>query len=145
MPKTRKTKTGYTTNAEALAELFAKTEHPFLEHSLTHRDQIKLRQIVEGLLRFVAPDGRIHTRYSQTVAATGRLSSADPNLQNIPIRTDAGMRIREAFIVGEGYDTLVTADYSQIEMRIMAHMSGDEGLIEAFRSGEDRKSTRLNS
>ena len=137
MPKTRKTKTGYTTNAEALAELFAKTEHPFLEHLLTHRDAIKLRQTVEGLLRFVAPDGRIHTRYSQTVAATGRLSSADPNLQNIPIRTDAGMRIREAFVVGNDFDTLLTADYSQIEMRIMAHMSGDEGLIEAFRSGED--------
>lgn len=137
MPKTRKTKTGYTTNAEALAELFARTEHPFLQHLLTHRDAIKLRQTVEGLLRFVADDGRIHTRYSQTVAATGRLSSADPNLQNIPVRTDAGMRIREAFVVGEGYETLLTADYSQIEMRIMAHMSGDEGLIEAFQSGED--------
>ncbi len=137
MPKTRKTKTGYTTNAEALAELFAKTEHPFLQHLLTHRDAIRLRQTVEGLLRFVAPDGRIHTRYSQTVAATGRLSSADPNLQNIPIRTDAGMRIREAFVVGEEYETLLTADYSQIEMRIMAHMSGDEGLIDAFRTGED--------
>src|SRR5690625_4729152 len=137
MPKTRKTKTGYTTNAEALAELFAKTEHPFLEHLLTHRDAIKLRQTVEGLLRFVAPDGRIHTRYSQTVAATGRLSSADPNLQNIPVRTDAGMQIREAFIVGQGYETLLTADYSQIEMRIMAHMSKDAGLIEAFNTGED--------
>ncbi|HLS02170.1 MAG TPA: DNA polymerase I, partial [Beutenbergiaceae bacterium] len=137
MPKTRRTKTGYTTNAEALAELFTKTEHPFLQHLLTHRDRIKLRQTVEGLLRFVAPDGRIHTRYSQTVAATGRLSSADPNLQNIPVRTDAGMQIREAFIVGQGYETLLTADYSQIEMRIMAHMSKDAGLIEAFNTGED--------
>lgn len=137
MPKTRKTKTGYTTNAEALAELFAKTEHPFLQHLLTHRDAIKLRQTVEGLLRFVEDDGRIHTRYSQTVAATGRLSSADPNLQNIPIRTDAGMRIREVFVVGEEYETLLTADYSQIEMRIMAHMSEDNGLIEAFQTGED--------
>src|SRR5699024_9858959 len=106
-------------------------------HLLTHRDAIRLRQTVEGLLRFVAPDGRIHTTYSQTVAATGRLSSADPNLQNIPIRTEAGTRIREAFVVGEGFETLLTADYSQIEMRIMAHMSGDEGLIAAFKSGED--------
>ncbi|MPV49940.1 DNA polymerase I [Pseudactinotalea sp. HY160] len=137
MPKTRKTKTGYTTDADALADLFAKTEHAFLQHLLTHRDAIRLRQTVESLLRFVAPDGRIHTTYSQTVAATGRLSSADPNLQNIPIRTEAGTRIREAFVVGEGFETLLTADYSQIEMRIMAHMSGDAGLIAAFNSGED--------
>lgn len=137
MPKTRKTKTGYTTDADALADLFVKTEHPFLEHLLTHRDQIRLRQTVEGLLRTVAPDQRIHTTYSQTIAATGRLSSADPNLQNIPIRTEEGMRIRAAFVVGDGYESLLTADYSQIEMRIMAHLSGDDGLIEAFRSGED--------
>jgi len=137
MPKTRKTKTGYTTDAGALADLYVKTEHPFLAHLLAHRDQIRLRQTVEGLLRTVAPDGRIHTTYSQTIAATGRLSSADPNLQNIPIRTEEGMRIRAAFVVGEGQERLITADYSQIEMRIMAHMSGDEGLIEAFRSGED--------
>ena len=137
MPKTRKTKTGYTTDADALADLYAKTEHPFLQHLLTHRDLIRLRQTVEGLLRTVAEDGRIHTTYSQTIAATGRLSSAEPNLQNIPIRTEEGHRIRQAFIVGEGYETLLTADYSQIEMRIMAHLSGDEGLIEAFRSGED--------
>ncbi|WP_156743390.1 DNA polymerase I [Occultella aeris] len=137
MPKTRKTKTGYTTDADALADLYAKTEHPFLEHLLIHRDQIRLRQTVEGLLRTVAPDGRIHTTYSQTIAATGRLSSADPNLQNIPIRTEEGTRIRAAFVVGSGYENLLTADYSQIEMRIMAHLSGDAGLIEAFRSGED--------
>ncbi|SEE15470.1 DNA polymerase I [Ruania alba] len=137
MPKTRKTKTGYTTDADALADLYTKTEHPFLEHLLTHRDQIRLRQTVEGLLRTVAPDGRIHTTYSQTIAATGRLSSADPNLQNIPIRTEEGHRIRAAFVVGAGYESLLTADYSQIEMRIMAHLSGDDGLIEAFRSGED--------
>ena len=137
MPKTRKTKTGYTTDADALADLFARTEHPFLEHLLTHRDAIRLRQTVEGLLRTVAPDGRIHTTYSQTIAATGRLSSADPNLQNIPIRTEEGHRIRAAFVVGQGYESLLTADYSQIEMRIMAHLSGDEGLIDAFRSGED--------
>jgi len=137
MPKTRKTKTGYTTDADALAELYVKTEHPFLQHLLAHRDAIRLRQTVEGLLRTVAPDGRIHTTYSQTIAATGRLSSSDPNLQNIPIRTEEGNRIRAAFVVGEGYESLMTADYSQIEMRIMAHLSGDAGLIEAFRSGED--------
>jgi DNA polymerase I len=137
MPKTRKTKTGYTTDADALAELYVKTEHPFLQHLLAHRDAIRLRQTVEGLLRTVAPDGRIHTTYSQTIAATGRLSSSDPNLQNIPIRTEEGNRIRAAFVVGEGYESLMTADYSQIEMRIMAHLSGDGGLIEAFRSGED--------
>ncbi|HLS25488.1 MAG TPA: DNA polymerase I [Beutenbergiaceae bacterium] len=137
MPKTRKTKTGYTTDADALADLYAKTEHPFLQHLLTHRDLIRLRQTVEGLLRTVADDGRIHTTYSQTIAATGRLSSAEPNLQNIPIRTEEGHRIRQAFVVGAGFETLLTADYSQIEMRIMAHLSGDEGLIEAFRTGED--------
>lgn len=137
MPKTRKTKTGYTTDADALADLYVKTEHPFLQHLLAHRDAIRLRQTVEGLLRTVAPDGRIHTTYSQTIAATGRLSSSDPNLQNIPIRTEEGNRIRAAFVVGEGYESLMTADYSQIEMRIMAHLSGDAGLIEAFRTGED--------
>jgi len=137
MPRTKKIKTGYTTDAAALAELFAKTEHPFLAHLLAHRDAIKLRQTVEGLIRSVADDGRIHTTFRQTVAATGRLSSIDPNLQNIPIRTAEGRLVRKAFVVGEGFETLLTADYSQIEMRIMAHLSGDEGLIEAFRSGED--------
>jgi DNA polymerase I len=137
MPKTKRTKTGWTTDAEALTELFAKTEHPFLAHLLAHRDASRLRQTVEGLLKSVADDGRIHTTYQQTIAATGRLSSVDPNLQNIPIRTEEGRRIRETFVVGPGYECLLTADYSQIEMRIMAHLSGDEGLIEAFRSGED--------
>lgn len=137
MPKTKKNKTGYTTDAAALQDLFERTQHPFLEHLLAHRDAIRLRQTVEGLLRSVADDGRIHTTFQQTIAATGRLSSTDPNLQNIPIRTEAGRQIRRAFVVGPGYDTLLTADYSQIEMRIMAHLSGDEGLIEAFRSGED--------
>ncbi|KRF24821.1 DNA polymerase I [Phycicoccus sp. Soil803] len=137
LPKTRRTKTGYTTDADALNDLFAKTEHPFLEALLRHRDSSRLRVTVEGLLKSVADDGRIHTTYQQTIAATGRLSSTDPNLQNIPIRTDEGRRIREVFIVGEGYESLMSADYSQIEMRIMAHLSGDEGLIEAFRSGED--------
>jgi len=137
MPKTKRIKTGYTTDAAALQDLFERTEHPFLAHLLAHRDASRLRQTVEGLLRSVADDGRIHTTYLQTIAATGRISSTEPNLQNIPIRTEEGRRIRRAFVVGEGYETLLTADYSQIEMRIMAHLSGDEGLIEAFRSGED--------
>ena len=137
MPKTRKTKTGYTTDADALAGLYAKTSHPFLEHLLEHRDAIKLRQTVEGLRKAIQPDGRIHTTFQQTIAATGRLSSTDPNLQNIPARHEEGMRIREAFTVGEGYECLMTADYSQIEMRIMAHLSADQALIDAFRSGED--------
>jgi DNA polymerase I len=137
MPKTKKTKTGYTTDADALTDLYTKTEHPFLEALLRHRDSSRLRVTVEGLLKSVADDGRIHTTYQQTIAATGRLSSTDPNLQNIPIRTDEGRKIREVFVVGEGYESLMSADYSQIEMRIMAHLSGDNGLIEAFKSGED--------
>lgn len=137
MPRTKRIKTGYTTDAAALTDLFARTGHPFLEHLLAHRDAIRLRQTVEGLLRSIGDDGRIHTTFQQTIAATGRLSSADPNLQNIPIRTEAGRQIRRAFVVGPGYETLLTADYSQIEMRIMAHLSGDEALIAAFRSGED--------
>jgi DNA polymerase-1 len=126
MPKTKRTKTGYTTDADALNDLFAKTEHPFLEALLRHRDTARLRVTVEGLIKSVADDARIHTTYIQTIAATGRLSSTDPNLQNVPIRTEEGRRIREAFVVGDGF-----------EMRIMAHLSGDEGLIEAFRTGED--------
>ncbi|PWJ25285.1 DNA polymerase I [Branchiibius hedensis] len=137
MPKTKRTKTGYTTDADALTELYAKTGHPFLEALLRHRDATRLRVTVEGLRKSVADDGRIHTTYQQTIAATGRLSSTDPNLQNIPIRTEAGRRIREVFVVGQGYESLMSADYSQIEMRIMAHLSGDAGLIEAFRGGED--------
>ncbi|GAB6984663.1 DNA polymerase I [Nocardioides pyridinolyticus] len=142
MPKTKRTKTGYTTDADALQALYAKTEHPFLLHLLRHRDVIRLRQTIEGLLKTVAGDGRIHTTFNQTIAATGRLSSTDPNLQNIPIRTEEGRRIREAFVVGqtvagEGFESLMTADYSQIEMRIMAHLSEDDLLIEAFRSGRD--------
>jgi DNA polymerase-1 len=137
MPKTKRTKTGYTTDAEALQSLYDKTEHPFLQHMLRHRDVTRLRQTVEGLLKTVADDGRIHTTYNQMIAATGRLSSTEPNLQNIPIRTEEGRRIREAFIVGEGYESLLTADYSQIEMRIMADVSDDAGLIAAFNSGAD--------
>jgi DNA polymerase-1 len=137
MPKTKRTKTGYTTDADALQNLLEQTQHPFLQHLMTHRDVTRLKSTVDGLLKSVADDGRIHTTFHQTIAATGRLSSTDPNLQNIPIRTEEGRRIREAFVVGDGYSELMTADYSQIEMRIMAHLSGDAGLIEAFRSGED--------
>jgi len=137
MPKTKKTKTGYTTDADALQSLFDKTGHPFLEHLLAHRDATRLKVTVDGLLKSVAADGRIHTTFNQTIAATGRLSSTEPNLQNIPVRTEAGRRIRDAFCVGDGYAELMTADYSQIEMRIMAHLSCDEGLIEAFNTGED--------
>ncbi len=137
MPKTKRTKTGYTTDADALQGLFKQTEHPFLLHLLRHREVIRLRQTIEGLLKTVQPDGRIHTTFHQTIAATGRLSSTEPNLQNIPVRTEEGRRIRESFVVGSGYESLMTADYSQIEMRIMAHLSEDALLIEAFRSGRD--------
>ncbi|NUR74359.1 MAG: DNA polymerase I [Hamadaea sp.] len=137
LPKTKKIKTGYTTDADSLQWLYAETGHPVLEHLLRHRDVAKLKSTVDGLLKSVSEDGRIHTTFYQTVAATGRLSSTDPNLQNVPIRTEEGRRIRRAFIVGPDYESLMTADYSQIEMRIMADLSGDEGLITAFTSGED--------
>ena len=146
MPKTKKTKTGYTTDADALQTLYEKTEHPFLAYLLEHRDATRLKVTVDGLLKSVADDGRIHTTFNQTVAATGRLSSTEPNLQNIPVRTEAGREIRHGFVVGSDngpggtgkpYETLMTADYSQIEMRIMAHLSSDAGLIEAFNTGED--------
>jgi DNA polymerase I len=142
MPKTKRTKTGYTTDADALQTLFEQTGHEFLSHLLVHRDATRLKVTVEGLLKSVADDGRIHTTYSQTIAATGRLSSTEPNLQNVPIRTAAGRRIRDTFVVGRDadgaeYAELMTADYSQIEMRIMAHLSGDAALIEAFRSHHD--------
>ena len=137
MPKTKRTKTGYTTDADALATLYEQTGNEFLQHLLAHRDATRLKVTVDGLLKSVADDGRIHTTYSQTIAATGRLSSTEPNLQNVPIRTAAGRRIRETFVVGAGYAELMTADYSQIEMRIMAHLSEDAALIEAFRSSHD--------
>ncbi|OLF10119.1 DNA polymerase I [Actinophytocola xinjiangensis] len=137
MPKTKRTKTGYTTDADALQTLHEQTEHPFLAHLLDHRDATRLKITVEGLIKSVSEDDRIHTTYSQTIAATGRLSSTEPNLQNVPIRTDEGRTIRDTFVVGAGFAELMTADYSQIEMRIMAHLSGDEALIEAFQSGFD--------
>ena len=135
LPKTKRIKTGYTTDSEALTGLLAQTEHPVLAHLLRHRDVAKLKSIVDSLIPMAGHDGRIHTTYNQMIAATGRLSSTDPNLQNIPIRTEEGRRIRQGFVVGEGYECLLTADYSQIELRIMAHLSGDEALASAFGSG----------
>jgi DNA polymerase I len=137
LPKTKRNKTGYTTDADALADLYVKTQHPVLELLLRHREVARLKSVVDGLLPLIDDQGRIHTTFNQTVAATGRLSSQDPNLQNIPVRTAEGRRIRETFVVGPGFESLMTADYSQIEMRIMAHLSRDEGLIEAFTTGED--------
>jgi len=137
LPKTKRIKTGYTTDSEALTGLLAQTGHPVLEHLLRHRDVAKLKSIVDSLIPMAGQDGRIHTTYNQMIAATGRLSSTDPNLQNIPIRTEEGRRIRQGFVVGAGYECLLTADYSQIELRIMAHLSGDEALAAAFGSGHD--------
>ena len=137
MQGTSKVKTGFSTNAEALTTLFEQTGHPFLEKLLQHREVTKIRQIVETISKTVESDGRIHTTYVQTGTSTGRLSSENPNLQNIPVRTERGRLIRDAFVVGDDYETLLTADYSQIEMRILAHLSQDSGLIEAFKSGED--------
>ncbi|MCG5212491.1 DNA polymerase I [Streptosporangium sp. KLBMP 9127] len=137
LPKTKRTKTGYSTDADQLAWLATQTDHELPTIMLRHRDQTKLRTTVEGLIKEIADDGRIHTTFNQIIAATGRLSSEKPNLQNIPIRTAEGRRIRQGFTVGEGYETLLTADYSQIELRIMAHLSGDESLIASFESGHD--------
>ncbi|GAA3781483.1 DNA polymerase I [Streptomyces chiangmaiensis] len=141
LPRTKKTKTGYTTDADALAWLATQTDNELPVIMLRHREQAKLRVTVEGLIKTIATDGRIHTTFNQTVAATGRLSSTDPNLQNIPVRTDEGRAIRRGFVVGEGLESLMTADYSQIELRVMAHLSEDEGLIQAFTSGEDLHTT----
>ena len=137
LPKTKRIKTGYTTDSEALTGLLAQTEHPVLAHLLRHRDVAKLKSIVDSLIPMADADGRIHTTFNQTIAATGRLSSTDPNMQNIPIRTEEGRRIRRGFVVGAGYECILTADYSQIELRIMAHLSGDEALAAAFGSGHD--------
>ena len=137
LPKTKKIKTGYTTDADALTWLFEKTAHPVLAALLRIRETKKLATTIEGLVVEIQKDKRIHTHFAQTVAATGRLSSVGPNLQNIPVRTEEGRKIRDCFIAGSGYDALLTADYSQIEMRIMAHLSNDEHLLKAFESGED--------
>jgi DNA polymerase I len=137
LPKTKRIKTGYTTDSEALTGLLAQTEHPVLAYLLRHRDVARLKSIVDSLIPMAGEDGRIHTTYNQMIAATGRLSSTDPNLQNIPIRTEEGRRIRQGFVVGSGYECLLTADYSQIELRIMADLSDDAALKEAFGSGHD--------
>ena len=137
MTGTKTLKTGFSTNAAALTELFELNGHPFLEKLLAHRDSTKLKQMVETLLKAVEDDSKIHTTYVQTGTSTGRLSSENPNLQNIPIRNPRGAQIRDSFVASPGFETLLTADYSQIEMRIMAHLSEDEGLIEAFNKGED--------
>jgi len=137
LPKTKKIKTGYTTDADALNWLFEKSKHPVLAAMLRVRETKKLGATVEGLLAETTKANRIHTHFAQTVAATGRLSSVGPNLQNIPVRTEEGRQIRECFVAGSGYESLLTADYSQIEMRIMAHLSNDAALLKAFESGED--------
>ena len=137
MPKTRQTKTGYSTDQQALTDLQQSNPHPFLDALMGHRDSAKLRQIVEGLRKAVGEDGRLHTTFDQTGTSTGRLSSLDPNLQNIPARTSVGHDIRRTFVADKAYEGLLTADYSQIEMRIMAHFSEDEALIDAFHRGED--------
>jgi len=141
LPKTKKIKTGYTTDAESLDWLHQKSGHPVLTSLLRIRETKKLGTTVEGLIAEIAKDGRIHTHFQQTVAATGRLSSTGPNLQNIPVRTEEGRKIRDCFTVGKSYVALLTADYSQIEMRIMAHLSHDEKLLAAFASGEDLHAT----
>ena len=141
LPKTKRIKTGYTTDAESLQWLFSETKHPVLESLLKIREASKLQSVVEGLLSEVQADGRIHTHFQQTVAATGRLSSTGPNLQNIPIRSELGRKIRDGFVAGKDFDGIFTADYSQIEMRILAHLAEDKKLLEAFASGEDLHST----
>ena len=141
LPKTKKIKTGYTTDSSALTVLATQTDNPLPVILLRHREVNRLKTVVEGLKKSVAGDGRIHTTFNQMIAATGRLSSVDPNLQNIPVRTLEGQQIRAAFVAGPGFESLMTADYSQIEMRIMAHLSEDQGLIEAFTSGEDLHNT----
>ena len=131
LPKGRKTKTGYSTDATVLEEL--RGVHPVIQPVLDWRIYTKLRSTyVEALPNLIGPDGRLHTLFHQAVAATGRLSSSDPNLQNIPIRTPLGRRIRHGFVAGSPDTTLVSADYSQIELRIIAHVSGDEHLADAF-------------
>ncbi len=148
LPTTRKLKSGYSTDADSLAGILAQVAPDsrgadFLKELQTYRDYTKLQQTVEGLRKARTSDGRIHTTYQQNVAATGRLSSTDPNLQNIPIRTEEGRKIRDAFVVapeplnGVEYVSLLTADYSQIEMRIMVHLSDDADLIAAYQAGED--------
>lgn len=137
LPVRKKTKTGYSTNAEVLESL--RLEHPIVEQILAYRLWSKLKSTyLDGITGLIRTDtGRVHTNFNQTVTATGRLSSSDPNLQNIPVRTEEGRMIRALFEPGEGYDYLLSADYSQIELRLLAHMSGDENFIDAFKRGQD--------
>jgi DNA polymerase-1 len=131
----KKTKTGYSTDAATLEKLAG--QHPLVDHLLRYREVEKLRGTYgDGLLNEVAPDGRIHATFNQTVARTGRLSSEEPNLHNIPVRSELGRNFRKAFIAADGYELLV-ADYNQIELRCIAHLARDPGLIEAFESGRD--------
>ena len=135
LPPVRKTKTGYSTDARVLQQLAI--EHPVAERIIQYRELTKLRgTYIEGLLKLISDDGRIHTTLNQTTTATGRISSDSPNLQNIPVRTELGTKIRDAFTASPGR-RLVVADYSQIELRILAHMTGEPSLVEAFVSGED--------
>ena len=137
LPVRKKTKTGYSTNAEVLESL--RLEHPIVDQILAYRLWSKLKSTyLDGIAGLIRTDtGRVHTSFNQTVTATGRLSSSDPNLQNIPVRTEEGRMIRALFEPGEGYDCLLSADYSQIELRLLAHMSGDENFIDAFKRGQD--------
>src|SRR6202044_1690992 len=132
MPKTRSNKTGFSTDAASLADLQDQAPHPFLDLLLQHRDASKLKQIIETLQRGLGADGRIHTTYDQTGSSTGRISSNDPNLQNIPVKTAVGREIRSAFERGSEFETLLTAYYSHIQKPITSHLSGHEGLILAF-------------
>ncbi|MEO3825593.1 DNA polymerase I [Actinomadura sp. B10D3] len=141
LPKTKKIKSGYSTDLDALTWLATQTDNGLPQVLLHHRDQARLRTTVAGLIREIGADGRIHTTFQQTVAATGRLSSTEPNLQVIPVRTEEGRRIRRAFLPGPGYESLMTADYGQLELRVMAHLSQDPTLLSAFESGEDLHAT----
>ncbi|MBE5906269.1 MAG: DNA polymerase I [Lachnospiraceae bacterium] len=135
MPHAKKTKTGYSTSAEVLEKLAG--EYPIVEAILEYRQLTKLKSTyADGLANYIAQDGRIHGTFNQTITATGRISSTEPNLQNIPVRMELGRQIRKVFVPREGY-VFVDADYSQIELRLLAHLSGDEKLLEAFRSGKD--------
>ena len=135
LPPVKKTKTGYSTNADVLEKL--RDKHPIVEAVLDYRQLAKLKSTyVDGLTKVIAADGRIHTSFQNTVTATGRLSSTEPNLQNIPVRTELGAELRKMFVAPAGR-VLVDADYSQIELRLLAHIAGDEHMIAAFRTGED--------
>ena len=135
LPGAKKTKSGYSTAAEVLEKL--STDYPIVEKVLSYRQLTKLKSTyAEGLASCIAQDGRIHGTFNQTITATGRISSTEPNLQNIPVRMELGRAIRKVFVPKDGC-VFIDADYSQIELRVLAHMSGDERLIEAYRSAQD--------